>query len=127
MSEECGVCIGGAEPDGPCEVYDHRIIAKSRKEHHCLECGREIPIGSSYHYYFTVFDGEAQSDHICIACEDIAEAFYCDSRILGSLWEDAHESGLLPNLTTACFAKLKTQEGRDYLRERWMKWKGLTI
>ena len=124
---ECNVCIGGREPDGTCEVFEQTIVKKSRKLHKCCECGREIPVGSSYESTFTVYEGDAVRLKTCIACADIRDTFNCDGGVLinGQLWEEIVQADFFGNLNTGCIAKLKTVEAKQYLTERWQKWKGL--
>ncbi len=125
---DCNVCIVGGEPDGYCQVFERTTIKKSRKTFKCCECGREIPIGSSYESTFTVFEGDAERWKACSDCVDIRDTFHCDGEtqpIIGHLWESIAESDFFRQLTTGCIAKLKTVEAKKYLQERWMQWKGL--
>ena len=63
-------------------TYKH--IKKTRKEHECSVCGRQIDIGESCHKYVGVFDGEFQSWYGCKTCFELQDEFiyandsYCD-------------------------------------------------
>ena len=120
---DCGVCLSGGD-DGVCEFFSSRIVI-ARKSHRCDECRRTIVSGIRYEYVALKFDKSFETFNTCTQCVEIANAFYCDRRIIGSLWEDMNE--IMDQLTTSCFEKLSTAEAKLYLRERWMKWKGLTV
>lgn len=53
--------------DGYCEVWNESI-RKARKEHRCIECGGTIQVGESYQYVFSVYEGNATTDHTCMKC-----------------------------------------------------------
>lgn len=119
---DCGVCIY-SDADGTCDFADVSV-RKARKFHRCSECGRRIEIGQRYEHYWGKYDGEVSAIDTCLLCAEIAEAFYCDARMFGGgLWESMDY--VMGELTTSCFDKLSTPEAKAFLRERWMKWKGL--
>jgi hypothetical protein len=119
---DCGVCIySNAESD--CEFVDVSF-RKARKAHKCSECGRRIEVGEKYEHYWGKYGGECSAIDTCAQCAEIADGFYCDCRVFGGgLWESMWE--VMGGLTTSCFDKLTTPEAKAFLRERWMKWKGL--
>lgn len=121
---DCGVCIGGVDFDGYPEFHDV-TKPKARKQHRCEECGRTIAVGQVYERCSGKFDGDFYSTKTCLPCAEIAEAFYCEGRITGNLWDDMED--VMDQLTTSCFDKLTTPEAKAYLRERWMQWKGLKV
>lgn len=53
--------------DGYCETLQ-RSMRKAAKAHRCNECHRQIPVGESYLYEYTKFDGETQSHRTCQHC-----------------------------------------------------------
>jgi ssDNA-binding Zn-finger/Zn-ribbon topoisomerase 1 len=123
---DCGVCLNGFEGE-QAEFYSI-TTPKARKEHKCEECGRTIPMGTVYQKVAGRFDGDFYSQDTCMDCEEIRRAFTCPESTEctnGLLWEDIYEV-VFPRLTTACFAKVKTESARTLLRERWLQWKGLT-
>jgi hypothetical protein len=125
---DCGVCIGGYDCDGYAEFQETRW-PKARKEHVCGECERKIIKGETYHRWSGKYDGEFFDDITCAQCAEIRAAFTCaeydqTGPPQGELWNDIREA-MFPRMTTACFDKLQTLEAKTFLRERWMKWKGL--
>ncbi len=52
----------------PCKVFDehHR---KARKPHECSCCYGTIKAGDRYLVHFSVFDGSANANKMCAACE----------------------------------------------------------
>lgn len=120
---DCGVCIYSdcnsyCDPSGFQDVRIH----KARKEHRCCECGEVIRIGQRYERYAGKHEGEFCSIDTCLPCAEIADAFYCDGRLYGGgLWESM--SYVMSELTTSCFDKLTTPEAKEFLRQRWIKWK----
>jgi hypothetical protein len=123
---DCGVCLSSDFADDCSgEFFDVRVIT-ARKHHNCSECFRPIVPGQRYEYAAGKWDGEFHGIKTCLICAEIAEAFYCDGRLYGGsqLWENM--SYIWRELTTSCFDKLKTPEAKAYLREWWMKKKGLT-
>lgn len=45
------------------DFYSIRTVKTSRKPHYCEQCGKQIPIGSSYVYGAGVFDGDFSAVH----------------------------------------------------------------
>lgn len=123
---DCGVCLY-SDCDGYMSAYDFCEVRtpKARKEHRCCECGKTIRIGERYERYAGKYDGDFCSIVTCLICAEIADAFYCDSRLYGGgLWEGMHE--IMGELKSSCFDKLQTPEAKAELQRRWMEWKGLT-
>lgn len=122
MSEgDCGVCIGGWGGDEPAELCLSDIV-KARKPHKCEECGEVIPVGAKYERNKWLFDGEWSRMDVCLICAEIGQAFSCEGRMLGNMWEDIHDN-MFPAMTTGCLAKLKTAAAKEFLVTRWNKWK----
>lgn len=119
---DCGFCLYGG--DGDCEFNffgnEKRVAAK---DHKCEECCRLITKGSEHFYARGISEGDFWSQRTCSVCEDVATTFYCEGRFYGSLWDDMDEQ--MDSLTTACLGRLRTPEAREFLRQRWMQWKGL--
>jgi hypothetical protein len=121
---ECGVCIG-SDGDGEYPEFSEITYPKARKEHRCEECGRAIVAGETYQKVAGKFDGEFYCDKTCCQCAEIRDAFSCGGGwpMPGSLWEEMRDA--FPALNSSCFDRLATPEAKQFLRERWMKWKGL--
>lgn len=124
----CGVCIGGYDSDGPCEFFTE-VWPKAKKDHTCEDCNRKIQAGERYQRVSGKYDGEFFDVCTCALCHEIRQAFTCNEFDQvgpppGELWSDIQEQ-MFPTITTACYEKLATPEAKAYLRERWMKWKGL--
>lgn len=119
-SGDCGVCIGGWDGE-PAEFFDSRTVT-ARKEHQCFECQKEIKHGDRYERVSGKWEGELSTYRFCILCSEIGQAFSCDGRLFGCLWENIRED-LFPNMTTGCLAKLKTTAAKEYLVTEWHKWK----
>lgn len=120
---DCGVCLGGGD-DG-CVEFFASDIRKARKENRCRECGGTIAVGAKYEYARGKYEGDFWSQSTCLVCAEIAEAFYCDSRVFGVLWSSMAD--VYDALNSSCFAKLSTPAAKAELQRRWMKWKGLTV
>lgn len=75
------------------ELWGHREIKKSRKEHVCCECSRAIKVGESYRVYWGLYDGEWQNhptcQHCLVACEWLAEN--CHGFLHGGVYEDIEQ------------------------------------
>lgn len=121
---DCGVCLSGPE-DGCYEELESGTV-KARKAHRCGECRRVIAVGETYYRFKGVWEGEIVAERACLICQEIRTAFACNGFVYGQLWEDMKDFGF-GALNDSCFLKLQTVEAKRYLRERWMKWKGLTI
>src|ERR1700722_6694306 len=120
---DCGVCVY-SDSDGESCDFMHEEIRKARKPHTCCECRKTINIGERYEHVRFKFDGEVNNCDTCLICVEIAEAFYCDGRVLNEgLWENM--SYVMAELTTSCFDKLTFPEAKSELRRRWMEWKGI--
>lgn len=119
----CDVCLGD-EPDGEyCEFYEAKIVT-AKKSHKCIECDIEIKPGQRYEVVSGFFDGEFFRQKTCLLCAELREAFCCDgSQIMQTmLWETITEN-LFPRMTTGCLQKIKTAEAKQFLIDRWNKWK----
>jgi hypothetical protein len=122
---DCGVCINtGDYFDGPAEVWDRREV-KARKPHTCCECAKTISPGQVYERYSVLFEGLWRHHNTCLVCAEIGEAFCCDGRLFGQLWNGFNDADIWRHLNTSCFDKLQSVEAKTELRRRWMKWKGL--
>jgi hypothetical protein len=122
---DCGACIGGGDYDGTPEFWNV-TNKKAHKAHRCGECQREIPSGSIYESVAGKYDGDFYTAKTCSVCAEIRDAFACDEGAgpaYGQLWYDMTQA--FPAITTGCFERLTTPEAKAYLRERWLKWKGI--
>lgn len=119
---DCGVCLS-APDDGCLEAYTE-AIRKARKPAKCCECGRTIEPRHMYHTAGGNFEGEWVRYRTCLVCHEIRSAFACYGFVFCGLWNDLEEYGF-ESINESCFAKLQTVEAKRYLRERWMKWKGI--
>lgn len=120
---ECGVCIG-SEPDGMCDFYN-KETRKARKEHTCCECHRIIHRGEVYVASAGKYDGDFFSDKTCAICDEIKMTFIdpqMNAMEPGELWEEMRYYAF-PELTTACFDRLRTPEAKEFLRQLWIEWK----
>jgi hypothetical protein len=122
-SGDCGVCIGGwdGESGESADFFDSRIL-KARKAHKCFECGCEIAVGQQYERVSGKWDGELDRFRFCLICSEIGQAFSCEGRLFGCLWENIQED-MFPQMTTGCLEKLTTAAAKQHLVEKWRKWK----
>lgn len=122
---DCGVCIGGDSDDGERPEFQDITNPKARREHRCCECERTIAAGESYQRYVGKFDGEMYCEKTCSQCAEIRSAFCCGGGwpFFGDLWGEMQDA--FPGLNSSCFDRLTTPEAKQFLRDRWMKWKGL--
>jgi hypothetical protein len=122
---ECGVCLYSDASD--CEgMIDGTSIVSLEKDQTCSECNKVVSAGAQIEEAIWNYDERKKPIYTCLICAEIANAFYCggDGRMYGGgLWEDMDE--VMDDLNSACFDRLSTPEAKTYLRERWMKWKGL--
>ncbi len=117
----CGISIGG-DCDGYSEFLNLQI-SKARKTYKCCECDDAISVGQQYQRITSKYDGKFASYTTCMGCADIRNSFSPEGIVIGGVWEEIYDQW--PDVTTACFSKLTTVEGKRKLREEWMKWKGL--
>jgi hypothetical protein len=121
---DCGVCIGGHDPDGAFDFYEARIKV-ARKDHVCGECKRVISKGASYESVASKFDGDFFAFKTCADCSAIRDGFSCDgSYAHGTLWDFFKDYGFA-ELTTGCLTKVESPSAKAYLIQRWQVWKGL--
>lgn len=97
--------------------------SKSRKDRKCEECRRVIPAGTPHQLHVGTFEGDICEYRTCLVCVEIRNAFSCNGWNYGALWEDLGDS--MDAINEGCFTKLHTVAAKLYLRERWLKWKGL--
>jgi hypothetical protein len=83
-----------------------------------------VPIGERYDYCVGVWEGEISTYITCLTCKEIRTAFGSGGFNYGALWDDLNDFGF-ENMNDSCFLKLQTVAAKKFLRERWMKWKGL--
>lgn len=117
----CGISIGGG-CDGHSDFATVQTC-KARKRYQCYECRDAIEVGTCYQRNTGKYDGDFYSYTTCRGCADIRESFSPDGMVFGGVWEDMEHNW--DDVTTACFDKLATLEGKRKLRAEWMKWKGL--
>jgi len=119
---DCGVCLSGWDGDSYNEFCDQKI-RKARKPHTCSECKKPISPGERYEHAVGKSDGDMWAFDTCLACAEIAEAFYCDGRLFGGmLWEEMRET-VFPHMTTGCLDRLFTAAAKAELLRRWNEWK----
>lgn len=121
------VCIGNDCHDGLVEKLSE-CHPKARKPHKCYECSRTIEPGERYQRFVGKWEGEIQRYDTCASCEEIRTVFSCgEGWTWGQLWEDMYELAF-PNLTTGseCFHQLSVP-ARQFVLERWRKWKGILV
>jgi hypothetical protein len=114
---DCGVCLtfsGGGE----CTGY-RRVIVHAGEQWECDECGCIISKRSLYELASGFNDGDHWQTKTCLICAEIAEAFYCNGRWHGRLWDSMED--VITKLNTACFSRLQTPEAKTELRRRWME------
>lgn len=119
----CNFSVGGDADYDDSPEFQSVSTPKARKQYRCVECGAEIRKGTRYERTSGKFDGDIYTVKTCLVCAEIADAF-SEGIVAGELWAEIREC--FPALTTGCFSKLETPEAKAFLRERWMKWKGLT-
>ncbi len=122
---DCGVCIGGWDADGSPE-FQSVAWPRAIKPHRCGECCREIPKGTRYERVSGKYDGSLYSEKTCSDCAEIRQSFLCEEGAgpaFGNLWSELTDC--FQDLSTTCFDRLESVSAKKYLRERWMKWKGL--
>jgi hypothetical protein len=126
---DCGVCIGGeGEP-----IQDYDIgLATARKGYRCTECGRMIQKGIEHEVVTGRYEGTYIRWRTCMDCRHISSGLSCEGRIHGTLWTDLEGSGhgdeyaAFANFNESCVSKVETASAKQYLVDRWKKWKGLT-
>lgn len=119
---DCGICLSGPE-DGCIEVLEDGNVA-GRKPHRCCECRHLMPIGEVHERVKGVWEGEIATYRTCLICKEIRTAYACNGFSYGALWEEMNDY-LFAEMNESCFDRLTTTVAKKYLRERWMKWKGL--
>ena len=124
---DCAVCVGGSSGY---EIEDYyRAIRTAKRNYHCCECGRLIVAGSEHEKSGGTNVDEGGRVHFvtCLDCANIAEGLSCERRVHAVLWDDLEESGGFDEFSEACVAKVATVSAKKYLRDRWLKWKGLAV
>jgi hypothetical protein len=128
---DCEVCLTSDFYDSDGAIDDAQIVTLDRNQR-CSECMQIVPAGANieeatWYEEDDEDDGEVEEKepiYTCPICAEIANSFYCDGRMYGGgLWDGMNE--VWKELTISCFDKLKTPEAKTYLREWWLKKKGL--
>ena len=121
---ECGICIGGSGDYESWEFCSYEK-PKARKQHKCYECYRNISKGDVHEKISGKINGDFESYRICLDCVNIRDGLSCGEPIgIGELWENVYY--IFNEFNTNCLAKIKTVSAKEYILERWRKWKGLT-
>jgi len=94
----------------------------ARKPHTCEECDKTIIPGEQYERTEMLYDGSWSRMSVCLICAEIGNAFSCDGRTIGDMWEDIRDN-MFPVMTTGCLAKLKTAAAKQHLLNQWNEWK----
>lgn len=120
---DCGVCISH-DVDGYVDMWE-QSICKTRKAHKCCECKRDIPKGSRCERTSGKWEGKFSTDHTCLDCMNIRQAFECGGVVcIGTLWEDL--GNVFSDVNTGCIQRIETASAKAYFVQRWQRWKGLT-
>ena len=65
---------------------DHTFIynkpVKTRADHQCFGCGRNIPKGSNALYQKNIIDGEFNNLWLCMICDDLNGGFGIESSVI---------------------------------------------
>lgn len=120
---DCGVCIGTDE----CESNDFfsSNMFKARKLHKCCECRLPISVGQYYERSVMKAEGEMFTFKTCANCKEIRDAMTCgNGYYFEQLWEEMRDY-VFPDMTTGCLGRLQSAAAKQFLIERWQKWKGL--
>lgn len=124
---DCGVCIGGYDGCDELDIdtyYQRNITIKRSCK--CFECHTVIKAGTEHQQCGGTYEdfGERvrKNWRFCLICAEIAEAFCCNGRAFGTLWESVADD-LFPRMTTGCLAKLKTTAAKEQLVKNWNLWK----
>lgn len=83
-------CINTSGDFETCKVYNEKD-RKARKPHPCIECKRTIQPGETYKYGSGIFENKPFSHATCADCQSIVDAFFCEGRGFGSMWEYVRE------------------------------------
>jgi len=133
---ECGVCLFSDASD--CEgMIDDASIVVLDNDQRCSECGLVVLAGAPIEEATWYEDDDEDEEpgepedktpiYTCVVCAEIADAFYCegDGRMYGGgLWDSMYQ--VMGELNSSCFDRLSSPEAKAYLRQRWMKWKGIS-
>lgn len=123
LTGDCGVCIGTDNSDLT-EFWSSETVT-ARKAHKCCECRLPILPGQNYERSAGISDGEMWSHKTCLLCQEIRDAMRCSNGFYYEcLWEEMRDY-VFPEMTTGCLDRLKTVAAKQFLIERWKKWKGL--
>jgi hypothetical protein len=120
---DCNVCLG-SDIECYAEFYEGKTVT-AKKDHKCTECRETIAKGTQYLRECGKWDGEFSSFHTCLICAELRTAFSCqDGQAIcfGELWNEIEEY-LFPEMTTGCLEKCKTAAAKQFLIDRWNKWK----
>lgn len=114
--------------DEVCDVYNVRLIRKSRVTHKCDACSETIPIGSSYTKVTKIFDGIVERIRRCVRCELIYEhlrglprdydEFIDDRLACGHTYEERHGCPPPEDVASLAFALPDDFKGGSYGPER---------
>ena len=120
---DCGVCIGGGyDGNGLEEDSYYQRYVSIKRNCKCFECHETITAGTKHQQCGGTYEGKRENWRFCLICAEIADAFCCDGRWFGKLWESIDED-LFPQMTTGCLQKLTTSAAKEHLVAKWREWK----
>jgi len=129
MSIDCEISLGGdGEPISGFKAF----MTTDDTETTCVECRRKIPAGQERERATGELNDEAFEVDTCLDCHHIAKGLQTEGRDYGSLWAQLEEhggedeNGAFEQFTTGCLDKVETASAKQYLVERFKKWKGLS-
>ncbi len=94
-----------------CEVWREER-RKARKAHRCSTCRADIRPGDVYVNHFSVFEGDATTEAMCLPCEDIAIRF-----------AEHHGTRTPPGSMLETLQDCFGQEGREYWTDEDRGWR----
>lgn len=118
---DCGICLSTGYDFGDNDFQKWDEAFKSPMV--CCECDCTIPAGMVHEKakYRDEDDRKWITHHTCPVCAEIAWAFFCDSRLYGSLWD--YMEDVFDEFSVACINRLRTPAAKKELQRCWIIWK----
>lgn len=111
--------------DDPAEIFRAHLLT-ARVAHKCDECGTDIAVGERFERVAMRYNEQWSVFRSCLPCREISTEFHDGSRVVGVLWDGLADNWSDGAPLQACLNRLTSVAAKTRMRERWMRWKGIT-
>lgn len=107
----CSCAYAHEDCDDTATIWRESRVQRSRKEHHCYECGDPIPPGSRCCKAVSLCDGMWWTACRCVSCATYAEYISMEAKLC-PLWGHLHDFVYDNELNLPTLTEWREREGR---------------